>query len=422
MNKQRLILLFAILALATTAPFSNAQAQQLSESRLAQILKRFPQADTDKDGKLTAEEFKAARKQFRQSRQGNARPAAAAQPTQAGDAVQGKGKASVEAPTVGTGEVAAKWKTTGFQQANSMGGGEAAISKSGKFRVFVLMGQSNMNGSGRATELESPYNQKHDRIRIWANGGWEYLVPSNKFGPGVSLAHQLADFWPDDTIGIIKVSCGATGISAFEKNWSFERAERSKDGKKGSLYKDLMNAVAEAKRISQPEFCGFVWKQASADGKKGLAEEYDDNFKQLISDLSADLGVSNLPTFVPSYAKDEQLLGSVLSRMSKEQTLEIKKLAGRGPVNDGDLLQVALSYMDDNGLLKGATPVAKKQRRLATVIAAQNRAGRELPNVTTLYPGRLPIGKDGVHYSSAGYITLGKITATAVEEFYKAKR
>ena len=100
----------AILALLAAAPFANAQAQQPSESRLAQILKRFPQADTDKDGKLTAEEFKAARKQFRQSRQGNARPAAAAQPTQAGDAVQGKGKASVEAPTVGTGEVAAKWK------------------------------------------------------------------------------------------------------------------------------------------------------------------------------------------------------------------------------------------------------------------------------------------------------------------------
>jgi hypothetical protein len=44
------VLLFAILALAAAAPFSNAQAQQLSESRLAQIRKRFPQADTDKDG------------------------------------------------------------------------------------------------------------------------------------------------------------------------------------------------------------------------------------------------------------------------------------------------------------------------------------------------------------------------------------
>ena len=79
MNKQRLILLFAILALAAAAPFSNAQAQQLSESRLAQLLKRFPAADANGDGKLTAEEFKAARQQFQRSRQGNARPTAAAQ-------------------------------------------------------------------------------------------------------------------------------------------------------------------------------------------------------------------------------------------------------------------------------------------------------------------------------------------------------
>jgi hypothetical protein len=245
-------------------------------------------------------------------------------------------------------------------------------------------------------------------------------VPSNKFSPGVSFAHQLADFWPDDTIGIIKVSCGATGISAFEKNWSFERAERSKDGKKGSLYRDLMNAVAEAKRISQPEFCGFVWKQASADGKKGRAEEYADNFKQLISDLSADLGVSNLPTFVPSYAKDNELLQSVLSLLNKERRGEAKKLAGQAPENAGDMLQVALSYIDDNGLLKTAKPTVKKRRYMATVIAAQNRAGRELPNVTTLYPGKLPIG-DGVHYSSEGYLMLGKMTASAVEQFYQSK-
>ena len=58
-----------------------------------------------------------------------------------------------------------------------MGGGEAEISKEGKFRVFVLMGQSNMHGLAHATELTPPYSEKHDRIRIWANGRWEYLVP-----------------------------------------------------------------------------------------------------------------------------------------------------------------------------------------------------------------------------------------------------
>jgi hypothetical protein len=318
-------------------------------------------------------------------------------------------------------EEAMKWKTTGFQQANSMGGGEAAISNKGKFRVFILMGQSNMNGSGRANELEPPYNEKHDRIRIWANGRWEYLVPGNKFGPGVSFAHQLADFWPDDNIGIIKVSCGATGISAFEKNWSFERAERSKDGKKGSMYKDLMNAVAEAKRISQPEFCGFVWKQAAADGRKGLAEEYGDNFKQLISDLSVDLGVPDLPTFIPSYATDKELLKGILSLLDEKEVLEAVNPEGKASLSDEDLLEAVLSYIDDKGLLQNETPVVKKRRYMTSVISAQNRAGRELPNVTTLYPGRLPIGNDGVHYSSEGYITLGKVTASAVEEFYEAK-
>ena len=79
MNKQHPILLFVILALLAAAPFANAQAQQPSKKQLAQILKRFPQADTDKDGKLTAKEFEAARKQFRQSGQGKARLAAAAQ-------------------------------------------------------------------------------------------------------------------------------------------------------------------------------------------------------------------------------------------------------------------------------------------------------------------------------------------------------
>jgi len=76
MNKQHPILFFVILALLATAPFSNAQAQQPSEEQLATTLKRFPEADTDKDGKLTTEEIQ----QFRQSRQRNTRPAAAAQP------------------------------------------------------------------------------------------------------------------------------------------------------------------------------------------------------------------------------------------------------------------------------------------------------------------------------------------------------
>jgi Ca2+-binding EF-hand superfamily protein len=66
----RPILILAILALAATAPFSNAQAQQLSETQLSRLLKRFPAADANGDGKLTQEEFDAARKKFQQSTRG----------------------------------------------------------------------------------------------------------------------------------------------------------------------------------------------------------------------------------------------------------------------------------------------------------------------------------------------------------------
>lgn len=340
-----------------------------------------------------------------------------------GDAVEGTRPASAE--------VAPKWKTVGFRQANTLGGGEAEISKEGKFRVFVLMGQSNMYGLAQATELTPPYSEKHDRIRIWANGRWEYFVPRqershardfrNRFGPGVSMAHQLADYWPNDTIGIIKVSDGGTGVRAFEKNWSFEQAERTFDGKKGSFYKDLMNAVSEAKSISEPEFSGFVWKQGGADGtKKDLAYEYFDTFKQLISDLRADLGAPELAVIVLSRWNEDELREVVLSFMNDEDVLEAKKSASKPPENDVELLRVLVSHLENNPSPEARKRLGRRPHYL-TIVLEQNRLGREIPNVVTINHGTLPVMADGIHFNTEGQIKLGKIAASAVEEFYKDK-
>ena len=62
-----------------------------------------------------------------------------------------------------------------------------------------------------------------------------------------------------------------------------------------------------------------------------------------------------------------------------------------------------------------------KRLYMAAVIAAQNRAGRDIPKVATIYPGSLPKGADRTHYTAEGYITLGKFTASAVEEFYRGQ-
>jgi hypothetical protein len=324
---------------------------KLDDNERAAILKDY---DTDGDGQLSRGEKVA----LVRSVAGKQAPPAA-----------GAAKAA--------GTTSAKWNTPGLQQANTMGGGKAPIPEEGAFRVFVLMGQSNMHGVARAANLKPPYTQKHERIRIWANGQWEYLVPSQKFGPGISMAHQLAGHWPQDTIGIIKVSAGGTGIRAFEKNWMRERADRTFDGKKGSLYKDLMNAVSEAKKTSKPVFSGFVWKQGGADGtKKDLADEYYETFKQLIADLRTELSSPEMPTIVLTYATDEQL---------------------------------------------AETTLTGKRQHLKAVLHAQNRAGRDIPHTTTVHHGKLPL-VDAVHFNHEGQVTLGKMAADALQDFYESKK
>jgi len=182
-----------------------------------------------------------------------------------------------------------------------------------------------------------------------------------------------------------------------------------------------MNAVTEAKRISNPEFCGFFWKQGGADGtKKVLAYEYYDTFEQLVTDIRKDLDAPNLPVIVPGYMKDEDLLKTALARLGSDASQKIKNPAGETLVEKDELLDSLLDYLHKANLAE-LRKIGGKRPYIATVVVAQNRAGRELPNVTTIYPGKLPTGADGVHFTAEGYVSLGKITASAVEAYYKDK-
>ena len=84
MKRSRKIVSMAMVAVMATASLSSPQTQQPSEEQVARILKRFPEADKDKNGKLSKEEIEVVRQRF-QSRQRNRRPSAAVPPAQAGD-------------------------------------------------------------------------------------------------------------------------------------------------------------------------------------------------------------------------------------------------------------------------------------------------------------------------------------------------
>ena len=264
----------------------------------------------------------------------------------------------------------------GYRQTDTMGGGEAKPPAKGKFRVFILAGQSNMTGQGRAAELDEPYNKPHERIRIWANGRWEFLVPKQNFGPGVGMAHQLAAFWPDDTIGIVKVAIGGTGILAFAPHWSRQQADRTGDGHKGSLYKDIIDSVTAARAVSSFELAGFVWKQGGKDSKSAeLGDEYLDNFTKMISALRKDLDAAKMPVFVATSTTVDRL-GEVPEKLLRERP--------------------------------GAVAVLKAHHKAAEVI----------PNTRTIVHGPLPCQADGIHFNTEGQLTLGTMVADAIEEYY----
>ena len=117
---------------------------------------------------------------------------------------------------------------------------------------------------------------------------------------------------------------------------------------------------------------------------------------------------------------EKELLEVVLSNMNDEEVVEAKKSANKPPENDEELLGVLVSYLENN-----PSPEARKRlnRRphFLTVILEQNRAGREIPNVTTVNHGTLPVMDDGIHFNAEGQIKLGKITASAIENLYNAK-
>jgi len=260
----------------------------------------------------------------------------------------------------------------GLKQSNTMGGGKAAIPKTGKFRVFLLAGQSNMTGQGRVARLNPPHNQPHERIRVWANNRWEYFVPKRSFGPGLNLAHELAEHWPNDTIGIIKVAIGGTGILSFQPDWTKESADRSKDGRKGNLYRDMIDAVKAAREVSGFELTAFGWKQGGKDMRyPKLAAAYLDNFRKMITGLRKDLKVPKLPAFIAAYATREEL----------------------------DNLE---------GKINKSRPGAKD------VIKAHLDAGDQIPHVVTFSHGELPCHADGIHYNTEGQLTLGKMFADQI--------
>jgi hypothetical protein len=202
-----------------------------------------------------------------------------------------------------------------------------------KVRVFVLAGQSNMQGFGAITDAENDPGTLTDVIQNDTDGNWSaigevgnwntledaYLyfarngdtirnnvtVGQGAFadliGPELMFAHQLDEYYEDPVL-IIKTAWGG-------KNLAVDFRPPSAGGTAGAYYNAMIQTVQEVTQNLGTEFpaieaedfeiTGFAWFQGWNDGESDdFLAAYESNLHHLVNDIRNDLDNPALPVVI----------------------------------------------------------------------------------------------------------------------------
>lgn len=204
-------------------------------------------------------------------------------------------------------------------------GRHAAADDGKKIKVFLLAGQSNMDGRGDGSQLSEADNARlataAQQIQFACNR--EPIAPLGvttpspgtakkfgltlTFGPELFFGMKLAEAWPDEKILFIKRSIGGTSLyGCWNTEWSKEKAEAMGEATRPKLYSDFTAYVTETLADYSKddyEFCGMLWVQGEADSgmsKHGQepAATYGENLRKLIEVVRKFTGVEDLPFLI----------------------------------------------------------------------------------------------------------------------------
>jgi hypothetical protein len=273
-----------------------------------------------------------------------------------------------------------------------------------KIRVFILAGQSNMNGFGYNKDLPNDLksfkeiyifqgNSVPDGNLNGGTGKWDVLKPGNgtgfktngksnqlsdRFGLELSFAKRIKELFPNDKIALIKYAREGTSIDSVARG-SFGCWDADFHGTNGisqydNFLKTLKNALVETDidgdgKIDELLPSGILWMQGEGDASHDaeIANRYYGHLKVLMNQMRAALLIDDLPV--------------VIGKISDSGKNEKGKVWPTG-----ELVQYAQEKF------------VKDDKKAAIVRSTI----------------RYNYGNDPWHYDSAGYIDLGKNFAEEV--------
>lgn len=187
-----------------------------------------------------------------------------------------------------------------------------------KIKVFILAGQSNMEGRADAhkilaSDLERLTKAQKNVSLAFNNQPVCPLKPVQPsaeiaeiykrdliFGPELFFGIALSEAWPNEKILLIKRTEGATSLhGCWHPEWSKDKAAVMGEEQGPQLYRALIDYVKQVLseyKKDEYEICGMLWVQGETDaGNKIAAAAYGQNLEQFINHIRQDVQNDTLP-------------------------------------------------------------------------------------------------------------------------------
>ena len=211
--------------------------------------------------------------------------------------------------------------------------GDVASAHARHFEVFLLAGQSNMDGRGNVKELTGDLFQyaipRTDILIHFSAGGLHRpltvsdgfkplqpgysgtpgnkpnALPTGTFGPEVSFGPAIADALPGKHVLLVKFAEGGTNLRL---DWNPKEPNK--------LYEKFIQFVRLTQKMVMEkgdtcEIRGMLWHQGESDAGKPIGE-YQAALTDLIARVRSDLGLKELP-FVIGQVYDDGKRNNIIT-------------------------------------------------------------------------------------------------------------